>query len=49
MSQDKLLINRKLKFNNGDFPKEKYNELVDFARAIEKADHTKILVEKKKL
>lgn len=39
----KLLYIRKLKMKKGTYPKESYNELVDFYRNLNKADNTKIV------
>ena len=41
-----MTINRSLDTNPGIFPKEKFIEYVEFRRAVEKADNTKILLEK---
>ena len=43
----KVNVQRKLITQKGEFPKEKYLAYVEFRRAIEKADNTKILLEKK--
>lgn len=41
-----LIVSRSLLTHAGTFPKEKYMEYVEFRRNIEKADNTKILLEK---
>lgn len=41
-----LIVTRKLITQAGTFPKEKYMDYVEFRRNIEKADNTKILLEK---
>jgi hypothetical protein len=43
IENNKLLINRKLVINNQIQPKEKYTALVDFFKAITKADKSKIV------
>ena len=43
VSQGKVLYTRKLKMVKGEFPPETYNELIDFYKAINKADHVKIV------
>ncbi|MEO5979769.1 MAG: DUF3857 domain-containing transglutaminase family protein [Chryseolinea sp.] len=39
----KLLYVRKLKMKKGTYPKESYNELVEFYRSLNKADNTKMV------
>ena len=43
LDQDNLIYIRKLKVNNGEFPPESYNELVEFYRNLNKADNTKMV------
>jgi hypothetical protein len=38
-----LLYIRKVKMNNGEFPPESYNEMIDFYKAINKADNMKMV------
>ncbi|HUI33837.1 MAG TPA: DUF3857 domain-containing protein [Dysgonamonadaceae bacterium] len=42
-----LRIVRKLVVNDGSYPKEKFNDYVEFQRIISSMDNTKILIEKK--
>jgi hypothetical protein len=44
VENDKLLINRKLVINNSIQTKEKYNALIDFYKAIAKADKSKMVL-----
>ena len=46
LTDNQLLVKRKITTNSGLFPKESYMDYVEFRRAIEKADNTKILLEK---
>lgn len=41
--QGKLTYVRKLRMNSGEFPAESYNELIDFYKAINKADNLKLV------
>jgi transglutaminase-like putative cysteine protease len=43
LDQDNLVYIRKLKMNNGEFPAESYNELIEFYRNLNKADNTKMV------
>lgn len=44
LQEKKVIIHKVLKFNSGTFPKEKYNEYVDFLNKISKADNSKFLI-----
>jgi hypothetical protein len=43
VEQGKLVYIRKIKMNKGTFPASSYREMVDFYRAISKADNTKMV------
>ncbi len=41
--QNKLIYTRRLRMNDGEFAPELYSELLDFLKAINKADNTKVV------
>jgi hypothetical protein len=43
VDQGQLFYIRRLKINKGTFPASSYQELIDFNRGINKADHTKMV------
>lgn len=43
VDQGTLIYTRKLKMNKGEFPPDSYNELIDFYKSINKADHVKMV------
>jgi hypothetical protein len=43
VDQGNLIYIRKLKMNKGEFPAESYQELIDFYKAINRSDNTKIV------
>jgi hypothetical protein len=43
VDQGTLIYTRKIKMNKGEFPPDSYNELIDFYKSINKADHVKMV------
>ncbi len=43
LEQGKLVYTRRLKMNKGEFPADSYNELIEFYKNINKADHVKLV------
>ena len=43
VEQGRVLYSRKLRINHGEFPPESYTELIDFYKAINRADNTKLV------
>lgn len=43
IDQGSLIYTRKIKMNKGEFPADSYNELIEFYRSINKADHIKMV------
>ncbi len=43
VDQGSLIYTRKVKMNKGEFPAESYNELIEFYKNINKADHIKMV------
>ena len=43
IDQGSLIYIRKIKMNKGEFPPESYNELIEFYKNINKADHVKMV------
>lgn len=43
VEQGILIYTRKIKMNKGEFPPDSYNELIDFYKSINKADHVKMV------
>jgi len=43
IDQNKLIYIRKMKMNDGTYPPESYNELIEFKKNINKADNTKVV------
>jgi len=43
VDQGSLIYVRKIKMNKGEFPHDSYNELLDFYKSINKADHIKMV------
>ncbi|MEQ1584258.1 MAG: DUF3857 domain-containing protein [Cyclobacteriaceae bacterium] len=43
VDQGILIYTRKIKMNKGEFPPDSYNELIDFYKSINKADHVKMV------
>jgi hypothetical protein len=43
IDQGKLIYIRKMRLNDGTFPPESYNELIDFRKSVNKADNTKVV------
>lgn len=43
VDQGTLIYTRKVKMNKGEFPADSYNELIDFYKSINKADHLKMV------
>jgi transglutaminase-like putative cysteine protease len=43
IDQGSLIYVRRVRMNKGDFPKESYNELIDFYKSINKADNMKLV------
>jgi hypothetical protein len=43
IDQGNLIYIRRLKVNKGEFPRDSYNELIDFYKNISKADNTKVV------
>jgi transglutaminase-like putative cysteine protease len=43
VDQGTLIYTRKFKMNKGEFPPDSYNELIDFYKSINKADHIKMV------
>lgn len=46
IAPQKLKVKRKLQIKDGNYPKEKFNDYVDFRRKVAAYDNTKILLEK---
>lgn len=43
IDQGSLIYSRKMKMNKGEFPADSYNELIEFYKNINKADHMKMV------
>ncbi len=43
IDQGSLIYTRKIKMNKGEFPPDSYNELIEFYKNINKADHVKMV------
>ena len=43
IDQGSLIYTRKIKMNKGEFPADSYNELIEFYKNINKADHMKMV------
>lgn len=43
LDQNKLIYIRRMKMKDGTYPKESYNELIEFKKNVSKADNTKVV------